>query len=77
MEDIVDFVIGRKWGRKGHQLELETEMLKILSDSMMIAARQQHWNAAPHWHDSDRTTRTGRVRDRGDLRRWLRQTGIL
>lgn len=55
-------------------------MLKILSDSFATAARQNSWGGSSETSDPDRRpalTRRRRIAERHQLRRWLRDTGIM
>ena len=55
-------------------------MLRILSDSFSTAARQKSWADGDAFNDPDRPpspTRQRRNTQRHQLRRWLRDTGIM
>ncbi|WP_158598902.1 hypothetical protein [Rhodophyticola porphyridii] len=55
-------------------------MLRILSDSLKIAARQHDWDPPDYWRQMDErpARRLARQNPRqSSMRRWLRDTGIL
>lgn len=55
-------------------------MLTIIGDSLMIAARQERLGDRPdrsHEALPETQSRRRRLRHRSQMRKWLRQTGIL
>ncbi len=55
-------------------------MFRILADSLMTATRTGAWDAPDHWRQDTPAKDRGicpKGRDNRQLRRWLRDTGIL